>query len=80
MIPKETDETNPLNLAANPPALLAYVSCGPESLGRDLTELAAAGLHIESIEPFDLMPGTGHVETLALASRVSARDPARDRP
>jgi 23S rRNA (uracil1939-C5)-methyltransferase len=65
-------------LAARPPALLAYVSCGPESLGRDLTELASAGLRVESVEPFDLMPGTGHVETLVtarFASRISGSDP-----
>jgi 23S rRNA (uracil1939-C5)-methyltransferase len=54
-------------LAAHPPPILAYVSCGPESLARDLAELAAAGLRVESIEPFDLMPGTGHVETLVIA-------------
>ena len=53
-------------LAARPPATLVYVSCGPDSLGRDLAEL---GLHVESVEPFDLMPGTGHVETLVIAKR-----------
>jgi 23S rRNA (uracil1939-C5)-methyltransferase len=63
-------------LAARPPPLLAYVSCGPESLARDLAGLAGGGLEIESVEPFDLMPGTGHVETLVIA-RSSAR--ARDR-
>jgi 23S rRNA (uracil1939-C5)-methyltransferase len=53
-------------LAAGPPATLVYVSCGPDSLGRDL---AALGLRVESVEPFDLMPGTGHVETLVIAKR-----------
>jgi 23S rRNA (uracil1939-C5)-methyltransferase len=43
---------------------LVYVSCGPESLGRDLIELAAAGYRARTIEPFDLMPGTGQVETV----------------
>lgn len=54
--------------AAGPPAL-AYVSCGPESLGRDLAALAAAGYRVDAVEPFDLMPGTGHVETLVIARR-----------
>ncbi|HKE15625.1 MAG TPA: 23S rRNA (uracil(1939)-C(5))-methyltransferase RlmD [Kofleriaceae bacterium] len=63
-------------LAAHPPPLLAYVSCGPESLARDLAELARGGLEVDAVEPFDLMPGTGHVETLVIARR-SGR--ARDR-
>ena len=41
-----------------------YVSCGPESLGRDLAELARAGYAADAIEPFDLMPGTAQVETI----------------
>jgi 23S rRNA (uracil1939-C5)-methyltransferase len=61
-------------LAARPPATMAYVSCGPDSLGRDLADLAGAGLAVESVEPFDLMPGTGHVETLVIARRDRARD------
>ena len=61
-------------LSSRPPPLLAYVSCGPESLGRDLAELTAAGLRVEAIEPFDLMPGTGHVETLVIARSDRAPD------
>jgi len=52
--------------AAGPP-ILAYVSCGPDSLGRDLAELTS--YRVDAIEPFDLMPGTGHVETLVIARR-----------
>jgi 23S rRNA (uracil1939-C5)-methyltransferase len=55
-------------LAAAGPPVLAYVSCGPDSLGRDLAELASA-YRVAAIEPFDLMPGTGHVETLVIARR-----------
>jgi 23S rRNA (uracil1939-C5)-methyltransferase len=61
-------------LAARPPPILAYVSCGPESLGRDLADLTRAGLRVETVEPFDLMPGTGHVETLVIARSDRARD------
>jgi 23S rRNA (uracil1939-C5)-methyltransferase len=57
------------DLAAAGPPVLAYVSCGPESLGRDLAELAAGGYRLDLVEPFDLMPGTGHVETLVIARR-----------
>jgi 23S rRNA (uracil1939-C5)-methyltransferase len=63
-------------LAEQAPQTLAYVSCGPESLARDLAELDAAGLRAHTVEPFDLMPGTGHVETLVIARS----DRARDRP
>ncbi|HEY1814650.1 MAG TPA: 23S rRNA (uracil(1939)-C(5))-methyltransferase RlmD [Kofleriaceae bacterium] len=50
---------------------LVYVSCGPESLGRDLVELAAAGYRVRAIEPFDLMPGTGQVETVVLLEQAA---------
>ena len=43
---------------------IIYVSCGPESLGRDLAILAEAGYKPDVIEPFDLMPGTAQVETI----------------
>lgn len=48
---------------------IAYVSCGPESLARDLAALAAAGYAIETVEPFDLMPGTPEIESLAIARK-----------
>lgn len=46
-----------------------YVSCGPESLGRDLAVLAEHGYTPDAIEPFDLMPGTAQVETVVRLSR-----------
>jgi len=46
------------------PARIVYVSCGPQSLGRDLARLGDAGYVATAIEPFDLMPGTAQVETL----------------
>lgn len=41
-----------------------YVSCGPRSLADDLTVLVDAGYRIDAVRPFDLLPGTPHVETL----------------
>jgi 23S rRNA (uracil1939-C5)-methyltransferase len=52
---------------------LMYVSCGPESLGRDLAALAQHGYEPDVIEPFDLMPGTAQVETVV---RLRRRTPA----
>jgi 23S rRNA (uracil1939-C5)-methyltransferase len=46
------------------PPTVIYVSCGPESLGRDLAALATHGYRPDAIEPFDLMPGTAQVETV----------------
>lgn len=45
---------------------LAYVSCGPASLARDLALFGDVGYSIVSVQPFDLMPGTPQVETLAV--------------
>ena len=43
---------------------LVYVSCGPETLARDLDCLAAHGMHPTAIEPLDLFPQTREVETV----------------
>jgi 23S rRNA (uracil1939-C5)-methyltransferase len=48
----------------NPPRL-AYVSCNPESLARDLQSLVPF-YKIQSVQPVDLFPHTPHVETVAL--------------
>jgi len=50
-------------LVALAPARIVYVSCGPESLGRDLTALAPH-YRPDHVEPFDLMPGTAQIETV----------------
>jgi 23S rRNA (uracil1939-C5)-methyltransferase len=51
------------------PPTLIYVSCGPETLGRDLGALAEHGYQPDMIEPFDLMPGTAQVETIVRLRR-----------
>ena len=48
------------------PKLLAYLSCDPRTLARDLAVLAAGGAQAMQVTPFDMMPHTPHVETLAL--------------
>jgi 23S rRNA (uracil1939-C5)-methyltransferase len=43
---------------------IAYVSCDPATLARDLKKLIAGGYLIESLRAFDLFPQTHHVETV----------------
>ena len=41
-----------------------YVSCNPSTLARDLKIMTEAGYAINAVQPVDLFPGTGHVETV----------------
>jgi 23S rRNA (uracil1939-C5)-methyltransferase len=61
--------TRALLVALAAPTIL-YISCGPESLGRDLAALAAHGWTPDAIEPFDLMPGTAQIETVVRLRRA----------
>lgn len=45
---------------------IAYLSCDPDSLARDLDRLAGKGRRIRRVTPFDLMAHTEQVEALAL--------------
>lgn len=64
-----SESTRQLLVALAPPTLI-YVSCGPETLGRDVQVLAAHGWTPDTIEPFDLMPGTAQVETIVRMRRT----------
>ncbi len=47
-----------------PPRRIAYVSCDPASLARDLAAALAAGWAVVSLSAFDLFPMTEHLETV----------------
>ena len=51
------------------PSLLLYVACDPRPLARDLAALVRDGAVVESVEPFEMMPQTAHVEALAIVRR-----------
>ena len=49
---------------------VVYVSCNPSTLARDLKILREYGYQVQEVQPVDLFPGTGHVETVALLSKL----------
>jgi 23S rRNA (uracil1939-C5)-methyltransferase len=51
------------------PARVAYVSCNPEALARDLAVIARHGYRAGPLQPVDMFPHTAHVETIAVLSR-----------
>lgn len=51
---------------------VGYVSCKPATLARDLAHLARLGLQCAELQPFDMMPLTDQVETLAWLTRGTA--------
>lgn len=48
------------------PRAVAYLSCDPDTLARDLEALAAHGYRARAVTPFDMLPHTPHVEALVL--------------
>ena len=66
---KGSDEATLAALAdAGVPAIW-YLSCNPATLARDLRYLAGRDYAIGLVQPFDMFPQTGHVETLVTLTR-----------
>jgi len=53
------------------PKKIVYISCGPESLARDLKYMTKNGKYtVEKMVAVDMFPWTDHVETIACLQRV----------
>jgi 23S rRNA (uracil1939-C5)-methyltransferase len=58
------------SLLAVRPKRIVYISCGPESLARDLEVLTGGGYKVEKTQPVDMFPHTVHVETVVLLTKA----------
>lgn len=58
------------------PATLAYVSCDPDTLARDLDHLGRLGYATTSLRPLDMIPLTDEVESVCILRRTAV-PPAR---
>ena len=54
---------------------LAYVSCDPDTLARDLDHFSRLGFTISTLRPLDMIPLTDEVETVALLRRIAVPAP-----
>ena len=48
---------------------MVYVSCNPATLARDVKLLTAGGFAVQAVQPVDMFPRCGHVESVVLMSR-----------
>jgi len=63
------DEAVVAGIVAAAPNRIAYISCDPATLSRDLTRLGE-GYAFRQLRAFDLFPQTAHVETVTVLERV----------
>ena len=66
---KGLDEGARQALQALSPQRIAYVSCDPATMARDIKALGAAGYQLKNAKALDLFPRTANVETVVLLSK-----------
>ncbi len=52
------------------PKRIAYVSCNPATMARDVGEFLKAGYDLRSVQPVDMFPHTAHIEAVAILERA----------
>ncbi|MBE5939209.1 MAG: 23S rRNA (uracil(1939)-C(5))-methyltransferase RlmD [Lachnospiraceae bacterium] len=67
---KGCDEALLKTIVEMAPKRLVYVSCDSATLARDLKILVENGFTVEKVQPVDMFPHSGHVETVACLQRV----------
>ena len=63
-------------LARLGPETVAYVSCDPDTLARDLDHLLRLGYRTASVQPLDMIPLTDEVESVVILRRTPLPKPA----
>lgn len=53
------------------PRVVAYVSCNPEALGRELPQVIDHGYRVRRVQPVDMFPHTTHIETIVTLELLS---------
>ena len=66
-------ETFLSSVVALSPKKVVYVSCGPDTLARDLAYLTRHGYKVNQVQPVDMFGFTEHVETVCLLSKLSLK-------
>lgn len=61
---KGCDEVLLNTLVEMQPQRIVYVSCNPSTLARDLKYLTEHGFEAKEVQPVDMFPWTGHVESI----------------
>ncbi len=67
-------------IVALKPRRIAYISCNPRAMGRDLALFREAGFEIGEVEMFDMFPNTAHVECLVILEGAPDTGDARRGP
>ena len=62
------------SVAAMEPEKVVYVSCDPATLGRDVKIFREFGYEAKRAAAVDMFPGTAHVETVCLLSKLQSKE------
>ena len=69
---KGCDEVLLNTLVEMQPQRIVYVSCNPSTLARDLKYMSGHGFEVKEVQPVDMFPWTGHVESIVLMTKYGS--------